>query len=211
MNGPLFTWLRNFLSGRKQFVSVDGTYSEPSDVIRDIPRGSVLGPILFLIRISDIDANESFSTVRSFAADTCVTEKITFVEDCMYLQADLESTYEWSRISNMTFNSEKFELIRYSVHDCPIEFTYKTSENTEIIGRIKTFLSGGYYEQLGNLYRVNGANGLDPESLFDKRIITPDDTLQITGNTAVRVFLPVVESRNPRIDSATRRSAEDIH
>ena len=59
--------------------------------------------------------------------------------------------------------------------------------------------------------QVNGANGLDPESLFDKRIITPDDTLQITGNTAVRVFLPVVESRNPRIDSATRRSAEDIH
>ena len=130
--------LSNFLSGRKQFVAVDGAYSEPSDVISGVPQGSVLGPILFLIHISDIDANASFSTVRSFADDTRVTKVIKSEEDCLYLQADLESIYEWSRINNMTFNSEKFELMRYSVHGCPIEYTYKTSKNTEIIGSTKT-------------------------------------------------------------------------
>ena len=55
-------WLHNFLVNRKQFVVSEDAISSESDVISGIPQGTVLGPILFLIFISDIDQN-----ITSFA------------------------------------------------------------------------------------------------------------------------------------------------
>ena len=62
--------LLSFLYDRHQTVVVNGVKSQRTKVLFGVPQGSVLGPILFLIMISDIDSNISDSTVRSFADDT---------------------------------------------------------------------------------------------------------------------------------------------
>ena len=54
IKGKLGRWLQNFLKNRKQAVIVDRVKSTWSEIISGIPQGSVLGPILFLIYISDI-------------------------------------------------------------------------------------------------------------------------------------------------------------
>ena len=74
INGRLLSWLQQFLLNRKQSVVVNGKVSSPRDVISGVPQGSVLGPLIFLILISDIDDEILHSFIASFADDTRATK-----------------------------------------------------------------------------------------------------------------------------------------
>ena len=77
-----------------------------------VPQGTVLGQILFLVLISDID-NNTTSRVASFADDTRVTGGYKNEQDTKLIQQDLETIYKWQTENNMLFNESKFELMRY--------------------------------------------------------------------------------------------------
>jgi ribonucleases P/MRP protein subunit RPP40 len=49
-------WIAQYLTGRKQRVKSNNQYSDWLDVEAGIIQGSVLGPILFIIFISDINS-----------------------------------------------------------------------------------------------------------------------------------------------------------
>ena len=55
LKGRFSPGLKNFLIGRKQQVVVNGIKSKPSDLISGVPHGSVLGSLLFVLYITDID------------------------------------------------------------------------------------------------------------------------------------------------------------
>ena len=93
-----------------------------------VPQGSVLGPLLFIIFISDIDKYLNFSVASSLVDDTSVLNKVTNQNDCKNLQNYLEKTFNWAVKSNMDFNSNKFELIRYIARNTPIDSECKTRE-----------------------------------------------------------------------------------
>ena len=78
------------------------------------PQGSVLGPLLFLVLIGDIDKNVTTSFISSFADDTLATKGIMTLEDTQALQTDLDSIYGWAEQNNIMFNFEMFECLRYS-------------------------------------------------------------------------------------------------
>ena len=48
ITGKIFSWVKEFLSDRKQRVTIKGSKSEWRTISSGIPQGSVQGPILFL-------------------------------------------------------------------------------------------------------------------------------------------------------------------
>ena len=76
IKGKIGTWIHSFLTNRTQRVLVNGESSKPSAVISGVPQGSVLGPLLFLVLIGDIDKNVSSAFISSFADDTRATHDI---------------------------------------------------------------------------------------------------------------------------------------
>ena len=71
----MINWIEKWLIDRRQRVVVDGEVSNWKSVLSGVPQGSVLGPILFLIYINDLD-DDITSKLLKFADDTKVFRKI---------------------------------------------------------------------------------------------------------------------------------------
>jgi hypothetical protein len=134
IGGKLGRWIQSFLTKRKQTVLANNTFSNEVDVVSGVPQGSVLGPLLFLIMINDIDSSVTKSKVRCFADDTRATKGVTNVRDASELQTDLEGIYDWSEINKQPFNDTKFELMRYRLESNPIQdYTSYTDPSGKVI------------------------------------------------------------------------------
>ena len=81
MRGNLLNWIKDFLSDRTQYVSVNGNCSNKVKVTSGVPQGSVLGPTLFIYYINDMP-NEVKSHMNIFADDTKVYSAIKDEDDC---------------------------------------------------------------------------------------------------------------------------------
>lgn len=69
------SWLASYLGGRTQMVEVGGILSDSLSVQNGVPQGSILGPLLFLLYINDIQA-------------VCEGELFLYADDAALLIAD---------------------------------------------------------------------------------------------------------------------------
>ena len=97
----------------KHFVRLPGGVSNDGPVLSGVPESTVLGPLLFLVLLSDISTDINHSGVVSFADDTRVYHQINNINDCDYLQYDLDNVYTWATTNNMVFNDGKCQHISY--------------------------------------------------------------------------------------------------
>ena len=93
---------------------VQGEQSAPVWCVSGVPQGSVLGPLLFLVLILDITTGIKHSLLSSFADYTKIWKGISTAELEKHLQEDLDRVYLWAEQNNMTFNSKKFQAIRFA-------------------------------------------------------------------------------------------------
>ena len=82
------------LTDRRQRVVVDGEVSIWKSVLIVVPQGSVLGPLLFLIYINDLDGNITRNALK-FAYDTKVFRKVNNDGDKQHLQNYVRKLIKW--------------------------------------------------------------------------------------------------------------------
>lgn len=112
IRGKLLNWIESWLSNRKQRVSVNGKESEDLDVLSGVPQGSVLGPLLFIIYINDIDFElETLEILKKFADDTKGAKVIECDNDRKILQDCLDRLVRWGERNKMDFNIKKCKIM----------------------------------------------------------------------------------------------------
>ena len=104
----IINWIEQWLTDRRQRVVVDGEISNWKPVLSEVPQGSVLGPILFLIYINDLEEGVT-SKILKFADDTKLFRKIKGNGDKQQLQDDIDKLIKWSEKWQMLFNFQKWK------------------------------------------------------------------------------------------------------
>jgi len=86
----------NFLTERKQKVVLNNHESRWSDILSGMPQGSVLGPILLNIYVSDMPLIVN-SPIIQFADDVKMFRTIKTIEDFHHIQQDINALFEWAK------------------------------------------------------------------------------------------------------------------
>ena len=80
MGNSIINWIEQWLTDRKQRVVVDGGVSSWKSVLSGVPQGSVLGPILFLVYIDDLEEGVT-GNILKFADDNKLFRKTKEIGD----------------------------------------------------------------------------------------------------------------------------------
>ncbi len=111
INGTVHNRIKNWLSNRKQRVVINGTASDWAPVTSRDPQGSVFGPVLFLIYISDIDVGLN-NFISKFANNMKISSSVVINHDRMSFQEDLRKISDWSQRWEMPFNVNKCHILQ---------------------------------------------------------------------------------------------------
>ena len=114
-------WIEDWLRNRKQRVVINGASSDWRNVTSGVPQGSVLGPLLFIIYINDLDLDLA-SKISKFADDTKIGINAENNSEIRKLQSDLEKIGDWSQKWQMPFNVDKCKVMHIGHRNTNAEY-----------------------------------------------------------------------------------------
>ena len=104
--------LKSYLSNRLQLVSINNTCSTPKITEHGVPQGSVLGPLLFLLYINDLNLCIKHSSTFHFADDTSLIYSGSSLKKInKQVNEDLKNLNLWLRANKISLNTKKTEII----------------------------------------------------------------------------------------------------
>jgi hypothetical protein len=114
VSGRALAWFKSYLTGGSQQVSWDGTLSDLIAVRYGVRQGSILGPVLFLILISDMANALGIDDDKNvvYADDTTIWQAgktVEVVVDKLTKKATMFA--KWLRGSGLTMNASKTQLM----------------------------------------------------------------------------------------------------
>ena len=125
------------LTDRKQFVQIDDKISSNKTVKFGVPQGSILGPVLFNIYVSDMNMVCEGSTCPQYADDSNIynhCKPADIPESITKLQTNINEVHKWSKSKNLIFNPDKTKFMIFSTKKSQARCTkYTFQADNEII------------------------------------------------------------------------------
>jgi ribonuclease P/MRP protein subunit RPP40 len=131
IGGEIAQWIENWLDGRKQRVVLNGYSSDWVHVTSGVPQGSVLGPVLFVAYINDLDEGIK-NKIWKFADDTKLMGKTTEPKGIEELQEDLARLISWSEKWQMVFNVDKCKVMHIGKKNSGAKYMMGNKEIMEV-------------------------------------------------------------------------------
>lgn len=156
INGNYLQLLKSYLSQRKQYVYYNGFNSNIFFATSGVPQGSNLGPLLFLIFINDLC--EALHCNRlMFADDLKLYVSINTLDDCIFLQQQINMLQDWCNINKLYLNISKCKILTCTRKFNAIIFPYAI--DNVILERTTTFKDLGIHfdSQLTFNYHISCA------------------------------------------------------
>jgi len=111
--GSLRKWFSSYLGNRQQCVRVGDAISEVLPVLSEVPQGSILGPLLFILYINDLPSLFKALISFLFADETKCIHTAKTTDDFNIIQEDLNIASCWSVSSNLPFNCVKCAVLHF--------------------------------------------------------------------------------------------------
>lgn len=119
IHGDLFRWVSSYVSRRTQAVVINGFTSSWMEIPSGVPQGSLLGPLLFVIFINDVESCFHHSQLFLFADDMKIALRIDDAHDQLRLQSDLHRLDTYCYANKLDLNVSKCYLISFTRKRCP--------------------------------------------------------------------------------------------
>ena len=103
---------KSYLSNRSKYISINEYESGLVALNCGVPQGSVLGPLLFLLYINNLNQAIKFCKVHHFADDTnllCLSKSIKKLNKPV--NADLKHLVNWLNANKISLNVKKTEMV----------------------------------------------------------------------------------------------------
>ena len=125
IRGNALRWLESYLECRTQMVSINGHSSEAREVKYGVPQGSILGPLLFIIYMNDLDAVCKMIRPTLFADDANLLisrNKPVLVETETEFQKELQDVDGWIKVNKLSLNVPKSHCMPFKKKNRKQEF-----------------------------------------------------------------------------------------
>ena len=90
------------MSKRKQYVSFNSCESEQKYIVCDVPKGSIMGPLLFIPYVNDIINTSDVLDFILFADDTTILYSHSNIENQIYfINEELSEVRNWFKANKL--------------------------------------------------------------------------------------------------------------
>ena len=182
----ILSWLCSYLSGKRQFVLVNGEHSKSTLFRSGVPQGSVLGPLVFLLYINDITKLHfsDQSRLTLYADNMLLYKSITRNTSQVEIQQDINRLFQWSQENMLSFNITKCKcmllikkrntyFVTIFLNNQPLEYVCHYNEHLGVILASNLSCSNHIQEickkttrVLGMIYHRISKNINDPSTLL---------------------------------------------
>ena len=136
IRGTTYNWFKSYLTNRTKFVSIGNTLSDTKQVLMGAPKGSVLGPLLFLLSINDFSNSSRAFEFHLFADDsTLFYSDNSSVDLENKINIELASIYDWLSANQLSLNIDKSNFVIFH------------PPQKKIMYQVKLLLKGNYIKQ----------------------------------------------------------------